>query len=224
PRRRRRRSLRGVRRRGARRQGDRPRPDDRARPRHRQPRRRQRRRAGRRSRGGDGRQPAQGRRRSTGDSMSHGRSDQDIVAHTHNPARFFTEWRHISWVLLVGTVAWGVFGFLHMPQRKDPDIPIKQALALVPWPGASAEKIEQLITRRVEEKVAENVRVDKIESNTRTGLTAIFITLVEGSFDVPKEFDDIKMKLDSITNLPDGAGPIQFVKDFGDTAALMLTV
>ena len=156
--------------------------------------------------------------------MSHGRTDQDIVAHTHNTARFFTEWRHISWVLLLGTVAWGIFGYRNMPQRKDPDIPIRQALALVPWPGANAEKIEQLVTRRVEEKVAENARVDKIESNTRTGLTAIFITLVEGSFDVPKEFDDIKMKLDSITNLPDGAGPIQFVKDFGDTAALMLTV
>jgi multidrug efflux pump subunit AcrB len=156
--------------------------------------------------------------------MSHGRTDQDIVAHTHNTARFFTEWRHISWVLLVGTVAWGIFGYRHMPQRKDPDIPIRQALALVPWPGASTEKIEQLVTRRVEEKVAENARVDKIESNTRTGLTAIFITLVDGSFDVPKEFDDIKMKLDSIGNLPDGAGPIQFVKDFGDTAALMLTV
>src|SRR5262249_2890102 len=55
-------------------------------------------------------------------------------------------------------------------------------------------------------------------------LTAIYISLVEGNYDVPKEFDDIKMKLDSITNLPDGAGPIQFVKDFGDTAALMLTV
>ncbi|HKB12930.1 MAG TPA: efflux RND transporter permease subunit [Vicinamibacterales bacterium] len=156
--------------------------------------------------------------------MSHGRTDQDIVAHTHNTARFFTEWRHISWVLLAGTVAWGVFGYRNMPQRKDPDIPVRQALALVPWPGASAEKIEQLVTRRVEEKIAENARVDKIESNTRTGLTAVFITLVEGSFDMPKEFDDIKMKLDSIGNLPEGAGPIQFVKDFGDTAALMLTI
>jgi multidrug efflux pump subunit AcrB len=156
--------------------------------------------------------------------MSHGRTDQDIVAHTRNTARFFTELRHISWVLLAATIAWGVFGYLRMPQRKDPDIPIRQALALVPWPGASAERIEQLVTQRVEEKIGENARVDKIESNTRTGLTAVFITLVEGSFDVPKEFDDIKMKLDSITNLPDGAGPIQFVKDFGDTAALMLTV
>jgi multidrug efflux pump subunit AcrB len=127
-------------------------------------------------------------------------------------------------VLLLGTVLWGIYGYNQMPQRKDPDIPIRQALALCPWPGASAEKIEELITRRIEEKVAENVKVDKIESNTRTGITAVYITLVEGVKETGKEFDDIKLKLDSINDLPSGAGPINFVKDFGDTAALMLTV
>ena len=101
-------------------------------------------------------------------------NDAQFVERTHNTARFFTETRHVSWVLLIGTLLWGVYGFLQMPQRKDPDIPIRQALALCPWPGASAEKIEELITRRLEEKVAENVKVDKVESNTRTGITAVF--------------------------------------------------
>src|SRR5262249_38511885 len=190
----------------------------------REPRRRHRRVVVGRARRRDGRHVVEGRRNRAGDSMSHGHTDQEMVARTHNTARFFTETRHIAWVLLIATMVWGVYGYLRMPQRKDPDIPIRQALALVPWPGASAERIEQLVTRKVEEKIGENARVEKIESNTRTGLTAIFITLVEGSFDVPKEFDDIKMKLDSIHDLPDGAGPINFVKDFGDTAALMLTV
>jgi multidrug efflux pump subunit AcrB len=156
--------------------------------------------------------------------MSHHENEQERIARTHNTARFFTETRHVAWVALVGTVLWGIYGYLGMPQRKDPDIPVRQALALCPWPGASAEKIEQLITQRIEEKIAENVKVDKIESNTRTGITAVYITLVEGTPDTGKEFDDIKLKLDTITNLPDGAGPIDFVKDFGDTAALMLTV
>src|SRR4051812_40224358 len=129
--------------------------------------------------------------------MSHHRSDRDLIDRTHNTARFFTETRHVSWVLLVGTMLWGVYGYLQMPQRKDPDIPIRQALALCAWPGASAEKIEQLITRRMEEKVAENVKVEKVESNTRTGITAVFITLVEGIGDTGKEFDDIKLKLDT---------------------------
>jgi multidrug efflux pump subunit AcrB len=55
-------------------------------------------------------------------------------------------------------------------------------------------------------------------------VTAVYITLVEGTRDTGKEFDDIKLKLDAIHDLPEGAGPINFVKDFGDTAALMLTV
>ena len=156
--------------------------------------------------------------------MSEHKSDAEIIKHTHNTARFFTETRHVSWVLLFATVMWGVYGYFNMPQRKDPDIPIRQALVLCAWPGATAEKIEELVTRRIEEKVAENVKVDKIESNTRTGVTAVYITLVEGVGETGKEFDDIKLKLDSITDLPQGAGPINFIKDFGDTSALMLTV
>src|SRR5690349_23975477 len=156
--------------------------------------------------------------------MSEHISEEIRIERTHNTARFFTETRHVAWVLLIGTLLWGGYGYFKMPQRKDPDIPVRQALALCPWPGASAEKIEQLVTRRIEEKIAENVKVEKIESNTRTSITAVYMTLVEGTRETGKEFDDIKMRLDSITNLPDGAGPIDFVKDFGDTAALMLTV
>src|SRR5262245_45820002 len=151
--------------------------------------------------------------------------DEEIrIERTHNTARFFTETRQVAWVLLIGTLLWGAYGYFKMPQRKDPDIPIRQALALCSWPGASAEKIEELVTRRIEEKIAENVKIEKIESNTRTGITAVYITLVDTVKETGKEFDDIKLKLDTIRDLPNGAGPINFVKDFGDTAALMLTV
>src|SRR5262245_55270341 len=120
--------------------------------------------------------------------MSGRTMNRDAIARTRNTARFFTESRHIAWVLLLATMAWGVYGYLRMPQRKDPDIPIRQALALVAWPGASAERLEQLVTRQVEERIGENARVEKIESTTRTGLAAIYITLVEGISDVGKEF------------------------------------
>ncbi len=156
--------------------------------------------------------------------MAHGKSDDEAVRTTHNTARFFTETRHISWVLLVFTVAWGIYGYLSMPQRKDPDIPVRDAIAVCSWPGASAEKIEQLVTRRIEEKIAENSKIERITSNTRTGVTVVAIRLQKGVADVGKQFDDIKLKLDTISDLPQGAGPINFVKDFGDTATLMLTV
>src|SRR5262245_25921003 len=113
--------------------------------------------------------------------MSDHRNEHEQIERTHNTARFFIETRHVAWVLLIGTMVWGVYGYLKMPQRRDPDVPVRQAVALVPWPGASAERIEQLVTRRVEEKIGENVRVEKIESNTRTGITVVYFTLVEGT-------------------------------------------
>ncbi|HSS76023.1 MAG TPA: efflux RND transporter permease subunit [Thermoanaerobaculia bacterium] len=156
--------------------------------------------------------------------MAHGKSDAEIIGTTRNTARFFTETRQISWVLLIGTILWGIFGYFRMPQRKDPDIPPRQALAICVWPGAQAEKVEQLVARRIEEKVAENAQVTKIESVNRTGVTFVYVTLDDKTKDRAKELDDLALKLGTIRDLPQGAGPINFIKDFGDTAALMLTV
>lgn len=156
--------------------------------------------------------------------MSQHQNETDIINKTHNTARFFVETRHIAWVLLIATCVWGVFGYLSMPQRKDPEVQVRTAVALTPWKGASAEKIEQLVTKKIETQIAANAKVTKIESISRTGISVVYLDLDENLKETGKELDDIKLKLDSIRDLPDGAGPINFVKDFGDTAALMLTV
>jgi len=150
--------------------------------------------------------------------------DAELVRTKHNTARYFTETRHVAWVLLIATVAWGIFGYVRMPKAKDPYIAIRVAVATCNWPGASAERVEQLVARPMELKIAESSKVEKIETLARSGVAIVTITLKENVEDVGKEFDDVKMKLDGIHDLPDGAGPIQFIKDFGDTAALMLTV
>ena len=156
--------------------------------------------------------------------MSHGKTDAEIIQKTHNTARFFVQTRQISWVLLIGTCLWGLYGYLSMPQRKDPEVQVRTAVALVPWPGASAEKVEQLVTKIVEQTIAGNAKVTKIESISRTNLAIVYLELDENLKDTSKELADISLRLDGVTNLPQGAGPINFIRDFGDTAALMLTV
>jgi len=156
--------------------------------------------------------------------MSQHRSDTEIIKKTRNTSRYFVETRHISWVLLIATCLWGVFGYLSMPQRKDPEVQVRTAVALTPWRGASAEKVEQLITKKIETAIAANAKVTKIESLSRTGLSVVYLDLDENLKETGKDLDDIKLKLDGIHDLPQGAGPINFIKDFGDTAALMLTV
>src|SRR5258705_9698952 len=158
--------------------------------------------------------------------MSHAKSDEEIIKSKYNISRFFVEQRHISWVVLIAVCVWGVYSYRSMPQRKDPDTPVKSAVAITSWPGAKAEKIEQLVTRKVEEKIAQNARVDKIRSISRTNFSVVYVDLDENmpGSEVGKELDDIALKLGTVTGLPDGAGPVNFIKDFGDTAALMLTV
>jgi multidrug efflux pump subunit AcrB len=156
--------------------------------------------------------------------MSVHRKEEDLIAHTHNTARFFVENKHISWVLLVATLVWGVYGYSRMPQRKDPDIPVRVAVAVCPWPGVKAEKVEERVTRKIETKIAENDKVERLESTSRTGLSVVKVRLLENVTATSEIFDDINLKLSSIKDLPEGAGPIVFIKDFGDTAALMLSV
>jgi multidrug efflux pump subunit AcrB len=162
--------------------------------------------------------------------MAHA-SDAELIQRTHSTTRFFTEKRPISWILLVAVIIWGIYGYVNMPKRKDPEIPVRVAVAITPWPGVSAEKIEQLVTRTIEATIAENATVHApgpadygIKSLTLPGVSIVTVQLGENITDTKKEFNDINLKLNGITTLPQGAGPIMFNSDFGDTAALMLTV
>ncbi|PYV71091.1 MAG: AcrB/AcrD/AcrF family protein, partial [Acidobacteria bacterium] len=160
------------------------------------------------------------------------KSDQDRIEKTHNAPRFFVEHPQVSWVLLVGVLVWGWFGYQSMPQRKDPDIPVRAAVAFCAWPGATAQQIEQFLTRPIEDAVAENKTIHPgtasdygIRSVSLPGAAYVYVQLAENISDVKRQFSDINLKLNALNNqLPQGAGPISFQSDFGDTAALMLTI
>jgi multidrug efflux pump subunit AcrB len=164
--------------------------------------------------------------------MAH-RDDNEIIANTHNLARFFTENRHISWVLLFAVLIWGAFSWMNMPKLKDPEIPVLVAVAVCPWPGASAEQIEQLVTKPMEETIGQNSYLHEpdagnefaIVSTTLPGYAIVQIQLSEGLEDTTEQFNDINLRLNQLNNqLPQGAGPIRFNSGFGNTAALMLTI
>ena len=160
------------------------------------------------------------------------KSDQDRIEKTHNLPRFFVEHPQVSWVLLMGVLVWGWFGYHSMPQRKDPDIPVRVAVAFCPWPGATAQQVEQFVTRPIEDTVAENKTIHPgtasdygVRSVSLPGAAYVYIQLAENISDVKRQFSDINLKVNALNSqLPQGAGPISFQSDFGDTAALMLTI
>jgi multidrug efflux pump subunit AcrB len=146
-------------------------------------------------------------------------------AEIRNTARFSVENPHIAWIFLFSVIAWGVYAYVKMPQAKDPRVPVRQAMIISPWPGQTPERVELLLTKKIEQRVSQNAAVSGVSSISRGDSSVVFVDVdEEGRVDVDKQFDDINLRLKSIDDLPDGAAPIQFFKDFGDTATLMLTV
>src|SRR5712672_1707445 len=163
--------------------------------------------------------------------MAH-KTDQERIEQTKNVPRFFVEHPQVSWVLLIGVLIWGWFGYHSMPQRKDPNIPVRVGVASCSWPGATSQQVEQLITRPIEDTVAQNKTIHAgtpadfgVRSISLPGYSYVYIQLIDDVDDLKRQFSDINLKLNALNaQLPQGAGPITFQSDFGDTAALMLTV
>ncbi len=144
----------------------------------------------------------------------------------------------LAWAALVGVIVWGAYGYFQMPQRKDPDIPVRVAVVSCQWPGAAAQQVEQLITRPIEETVAQNKTIRQgtadaygIRSISLPGKSVVYLQLAQDSKDTRSakdmmvQFNDINLRLQGpAPRLPHGASGIQFQSNFGDTAALMLTV
>lgn len=96
-------------------------------------------------------------------------SDNEQIRSTHNSSRFFVEHPSIPWLLVVLVILWGVFAYYSMPQRKDPKTAVREATVVTSWPGARAEQVEELVTKRVEAVLGQNGMVSEIRSASREG-------------------------------------------------------
>ncbi|BBM03813.1 efflux RND transporter permease subunit [Microbulbifer sp. GL-2] len=151
--------------------------------------------------------------------------------HRFNTARFFVDNASISWALLVGVMLWGVFAYFMMPKSKDPDIPVRIAMATTKWPGQSAIKVEELVTKQVEDAIAQSeylyqpdARSFGLKSLTLNGISMVQAQLAPHT-DVTKAFNDLNLKLlDAQNYLPAGSESTQLNTEFGDTAAVLLAV
>jgi len=142
-------------------------------------------------------------------------------------SQFFVYKRPVAWALLVVTVAWGLFSYSQMPQRQDPQIQIRSGVIITPYAGATAVEVEQRVTRKIEKKMTENPAVERVNSISRQGQSAVFVTLFDTTKNAEQVWQDLAAKLEVLDDLPTvGGQPLKpkLDKDFGDTVAVMLTL
>ncbi|MFK8017967.1 MAG: efflux RND transporter permease subunit [Gammaproteobacteria bacterium] len=111
----------------------------------------------------------------------------------------------------------GVLAFMALPKAQDPGFIVRTAVISTQLPGASPERIEQLVTDKIEKKAQEMPEVDSITSDSRTGISIVYVNFKESYKQMRPIFDDLRRKVDDVAGeLPDGvSGP--FVNDeYGD--------
>jgi len=139
-------------------------------------------------------------------------------------ARYFTAQRGVAWLCLVMLLIWGWMAFRELPQQEDPKIPDRRAVVVTVFSGATADKVEQLVTKPLEKKAAELSSMEEVRSESRHGLSVIYVTLQpEAQSTVDQDWDKLRAKLMEV-KLPEGARTPWLNTDFGNTVTLLYTL
>lgn len=131
--------------------------------------------------------------------------------------------RLLSLVVLVILVS-GLSSLLTLTRQEDPRLRVRFARVLTPFPGATAHRVEALVTEPLEEALREISEIKKIHSTSSSGLSILVIELLDRIVDVDTVWSKVRSKIqDARAALPPGAGPARF-DDKRNAAAFGLLV
>jgi multidrug efflux pump subunit AcrB len=142
-----------------------------------------------------------------------------------------TEWalshRGIVLFLILVIGVGGTLSFTRLGQLEDPNFSVPSMTAMIIWPGASAQQIQDEVLNRIEKKFEQLDHYEKVVTFARQGFGGMTLSVWGGTskadqreawYQARKKFNDIKL------DLPEGViGPI-FNDEYGDVAGLLYAV
>ena len=107
-----------------------------------------------------------------------------------------------------------------------PPMTIRVATVVSVFPGAGPERVEELVTDKIEKVVQELPELKDVSSTSRTGLSVISVTLKDQV--TPEElqnvWDRLRRKLNAIEGLPSGVKPNLNDEGIGDVFGIVLGI
>ncbi len=143
-----------------------------------------------------------------------------------NLTKFSIEKNRITYTIIAAIVLMGLSLYQTLPRDSMPPMTLKVATIVSSFPGAAPERVEALVTDKIEKITQELPELKKVSSTSRTGLSVIQVTLKD---QVPADqlqivWDRLRRKLDGIRSLPSGVKPILDNESIGDVYGIVLGV
>ncbi len=132
---------------------------------------------------------------------------------------------YVTYISVILLIIGGLYAFKQIPQAEDPGFTIRTAMVITVFPGASPERVESLVTDKIEKAVQEIEELDYIQSESKTGMSALYVNMKESYTNMRPIWDKLRRKMDGVKkDLPAGVyGP--FVNDeFGDVFGTIISI
>lgn len=128
-------------------------------------------------------------------------------------------------VLLIVVLIAGIQAYLSIPRAYDPGFIVRAAQVITYFPGASPERIEQLVSDKIEKVVQEIPELDFVYSESRTGVSIVVVHVKENYKNMRPIWDSLRRKIDKVASeLPDGVIGPEVNDEFGDVFGIVLAV
>lgn len=123
----------------------------------------------------------------------------------------------VTAVAIIVIVISGLVTYQGMPRAEDPGFIVRTAVVTTQFPGASPERVEQLVTDKLEKVIQEIPELDFIASTTKAGLSVIHVNIRASFKDMRPIWDDLRRKVDAGRDaLPEGVIGPSVDDEFGD--------
>ncbi len=119
----------------------------------------------------------------------------------------------------------GFLSYKSMSRSEDPIYVIRIAQVVTSWPGASPERVEMLVTDKLEKYIQEIPEIDYIESESKTGVSVITVHVLEKYKNMRPIWDELRRKVeDAKRELPETASAPHVNDDYGDIYGIVFSI
>ncbi len=137
---------------------------------------------------------------------------------------FIVRKKKITILFFIIAAIGGIYGFITLPRQESPDITSYTAVVTTVLPGGTPEKVEQTVTKKIEEKIKGIQGLKSITSESRDSIS--IITVEVNKKQKPKEkWDELRKKVqDAEPDLPEDAKKPKVDDDLSKTFIQTLNI
>ena len=141
-----------------------------------------------------------------------------------NLTQFSIEKNRITFMILGTIMIMGLTLYQSLPRNSMPPYTIRVATVVSSFPGASPERVEQLVTDKIEKVAQELPELKEVNSTSRTGLSVVSVTLKDEVTpeNLQSVWDRLRRKLNNLRGLPDQVKPNLNDDGIGDVYGIVV--